>query len=305
MTYEASPIKKRKRRTQAEMDALRDGIYYLARDNQVCTVRQIYYLGVGLYWDKDTGGKRAHYNTVVRIVGELREVELLPWEWIADNTRWIRQPNMYQSAEDALDHWVGNYRRDLWAGQPTNVEVWCESDSIAGVIAPITDRYGLGLYVCRGQSSKGFVHQAAEAYRYDGRPAHVIYAGDWDPSGLAIENAIEERMHRYAGKGLSLTFERIGVTAEDVRSGRFTSHASNRADSNYRQFKKVCADAGLDPDLAVEVEAIPPFELKARLEQAIERQIDGPAWMVAREAEMSERQHLVQMKSLIEGLRYG
>ena len=247
------------------MEMLRNAIVDLAEENQVCTVRQLYYLGIGLFWDKDTDGKRANYNMIVRLAGELRENDTLPWDWISDNTRWVRQPNMYLSAEDAVDQWVGNYRRDLWADQPTNVEVWCESDSIAGVIAPITHRYGLGLYVCRGQSSKGFVREAAEAYRHDGRPAHVIYAGDWDPSGLSIENAVKERMHRYGGEGLDIRFNRVGVTASDVRSGRFTSHDSNKKDSNFKRFKQVCAAENLDPDIAVEVEAIPPHELRARL----------------------------------------
>ena len=307
MIYEASPIKrkpKRSRRTKEQMRALRAAIHDLARDHQVCTVRHIYYLGIGQFWEKDAGGKRKSYNDVVKISGQLREAGILSWDWISDNTRWVRQPNMYRSANQALDQWIGNYRRDLWAEQPRNVEVWCESDSIAGVIAPITSRYGLGLYVCRGQASKSFVREAAEAYRYDGRPAHVIYAGDWDPSGLAIEKAIEERMHQYAGKGLDLTFQRVGVTAADVHSGRFISHASNKADSNFRRFKQVCIAEGLDPDLAVEVEAIPPYELKARIEQAIEAQMDATAWLVSREAENSERQHLRQMKSLMEQIRH-
>ena len=303
MTYEASPIK-RTRRTKAQMEALRQAIVDLAEENQVCTIRHIYYLGIGLYWDKDTGGKRTNYGNVVRLSGELREKNILPWEWISDNTRWVRQPNMYLCAEHALDHWVGSYRRDLWADQPTNVEVWCESDSIAGVIAPITHRYGIGLYVCRGQSSKGFVREAAEAYRHDGRPAHIIYAGDWDPSGLSIENAVKERMHRYGGEGLEIRFNRVGVTADDVRSGRFTSHSSNKKDSNFKRFKRICHEQGLDPDVAVEVEAIPPHELRARLEQAIEQRMDGDAWMVAREAEHSEREHLLRMKALLQGSLY-
>ena len=94
MTYEARPIK-RTRRTKAQMEALRQAIVDLAEENQVCTIRHIYYLGIGLYWDKDTGGKRTNYGNVVRLSGELREKNILPWEWISDNTRWVRQPNMY------------------------------------------------------------------------------------------------------------------------------------------------------------------------------------------------------------------
>jgi DNA topoisomerase VI subunit A len=286
------------------MEALRTAIHDLARDNKVCTVRQIYYLGIGRYWDKDTGGKRKNYSMVVRLAGQMREDEQLPWHWISDNTRWVRRPNMYLSADDALETWIANYRRDLWAYQPRKVEVWCESDSIAGVIQPITLHYGVELFVCRGQSSKAYVREAAMDYKADGRPVHILYVGDWDPSGLAIENAVGERMARYGDQDAPLRFERVAVTAADVQSDRYTAHASNRKDTNFKRFESLCAEERLDANVAVEVEAIPPRELRSRLEAAIEAQMDGHEWEVAKAAEQSEIEHLHRMKSLIGGQNY-
>ena len=308
MNYQASTIKKpttkkRTRRTKKQMEALRGAIHDLARDHRVCTVRHIYYLGIGLYWDKDTGGKRNNYSNVVRLAGQMREDNLLPWDWISDNTRWVRRPSMYLSAEDALDSWVKNYRRDLMAYQPLNVEVWCESDSIAGVIEPITSRYGIELFVCRGQASKAYVREAVMYYRQDRRPVHILFVGDWDPSGIAIGAAVNERIQRYGNERVNLHFERIGVTADDVRSGRYTSHASNRRDSNFKRFKAICADERLDPGLAVEVEAIPPGELRTRLESAIEDRLDRDQWHASAVAEQSEREHLATMRTLMGDMR--
>ena len=287
---------KRTRRTKAQMQAIREGIVDLAQDHQPCTVRQIYYLGIGRYWDKDTGRSRKHYDTVVRYAGDLREAGDLPGGWIADNTRWVRQDTMYYSAADALDRWAESYRRDLWAAQPRRVEVWCESDSIAGVIDRVTRPSGVGLFVARGQASKTFVYEAVQSYRHIGKPVSIIYVGDWDPSGLAIPLSVEERIQRYGDDDLDLEFERIAVTASDVASGDLIGHSANMRDSNYRRFADHCRVMGLDPQTAVEVEAIPPERLRQRVRDALDVLAgDVDAWNATIAAERSEREIFQRM----------
>jgi hypothetical protein len=278
--------------TKAQMESLRRSIVALAEEHQPCTVRQIYYLGIGVLWDKDTGGKRTNYKRVVREVGILRETDRLPWGWIADNTRWVRQDTMYASPEDALDRWGEAYRRDLWASQPRHVEVWCESDSIAGVLDRVTRPLGVGLFVCRGQSSKTYVYEAAQAYRRIGKPVSILYVGDWDPSGLAIPLSVEGRMRRYGSGEISIELVRVAVTPEDVRGGELVvKHQVNRKDSNHRRFAEHCELMGLDPQIAVEVEALPPEELRDRLANALLGLVDDPAsWEATLAAEHSERE---------------
>ena len=106
------------RRTKTEMRMLREAIIDLAGAHRPCTVRQLYYLGIGRYWNKDTGGDRTAYRNVVRLVGDLREDGVLPWEWIADNTRWVRRDEAHGSVEEAMQWWAEGYRRDVWATQP-------------------------------------------------------------------------------------------------------------------------------------------------------------------------------------------
>ncbi len=303
MTYESRSIK-RTRRTKAEMQALRDGIHEIARDNRVCTIRQIYYLGIGRYWDKDTGGKRKNYSMVVRLAGQMREAEdgSLPWDWVADNSRYVRRPEMYLSAGDALENCIRYYRRDAWQDQPYRVEVWCESDSISGVIYDVTSKYGVGLYPCGGQSGKSFVREAAIAHRESGKPVYVIYAGDWDPSGLSIPRAVEERMQRYGHRDVQMHFSRVGVNPEDVMHGEYTSHSTNKRDPNYRRFVKACRDHDLDPDVSVEVEALPPAELRERIEDKIISLVDVDAWHSTVEAESSEREFMQQWRNQFIGL---
>ncbi|WP_432137174.1 hypothetical protein [Streptomyces sp. bgisy154] len=135
----------------------------------------MYYLGVGLLWDKDSGHSRRNYSLVVRELGHLRESGRMPWEWITDGTRMVRQETQYDTLDDALQRHVESYRRNLWASQSRRVEVWVESDSVGGVVEPVTSAWGVGLYSCRGQSSKTFVWEAAQQYTRQAKPVTVIF----------------------------------------------------------------------------------------------------------------------------------
>jgi len=94
--------------------------------------------------------------TVVRLLGEMRLDGIVPWSWIADNSRWQRVPTTYDSPRQLLEDAARTYRRDLWRSQPTYVEVWLEKDALSGVLFPITSGFGVPLMV-----SKGYLEESA------------------------------------------------------------------------------------------------------------------------------------------------
>ncbi|MEV7470154.1 hypothetical protein AB0O20_27175 [Streptomyces kronopolitis] len=290
--YSASSIK-RHRRTKAQVEALRAAICELAEAAQPCSVRHIYYLGIGLLWDKDTGHSRRNYSVVVREVGQLREAGRLPWEWITDGTRMVRQETQYDSLNDAMQRNTETYRRNLWASQSRRVEVWCESDSVGGVLLPITSAWGVGLYSCRGQSSKTFVYEAVQQYAHQGKGVTVVFCGDWDPTGRCVPRSVIERMKRYGIGDLDLEFRQIAITADDVRSGRLTTHDVNTRDVNYKRYREECLREGIDPHTAVEVEALRPGLLRQRLDKTIEGLVDDVRqWNIEFRTEEAERELL-------------
>ncbi|MFF3460540.1 hypothetical protein ACFYXH_40955 [Streptomyces sp. NPDC002730] len=253
----------------------------------------IYYLGLGLLWEKDTGKSRRNYSLVVRELGYMREHGMLPWWWITDGTRVVRQEAQYGSVEDALERLVEAYRRNLWASQSRRVEAWCESDSVAGVLLPVTSAWGVGLYSCRGQSSKTFVYEAVQEYARQDKALTVIFAGDWDPSGRSVPRSVAERMERYGEGGLDLDFQQIAVTAADVRSGQFATHDVNTADVNFKRYREECLREGIAPHTAVEVEALSPGLLRSRLSDAIEDLVDDVRqWNIQSRTEEAERELL-------------
>jgi hypothetical protein len=62
----------------------------------------------------------------------LRREGRLAYDWIADNTRWMRKPRSYDSVEDALISTAQTYRRNLWRFADEIVEVWIDDPASHG-----------------------------------------------------------------------------------------------------------------------------------------------------------------------------
>ncbi|WAP58860.1 hypothetical protein [Streptomyces sp. S465] len=62
------------------MEALREAMSSIAEGARPCSVRHVYYLGIGRLWDKDTGTSCRNYSVVVRELGYMRESGKIPWE---------------------------------------------------------------------------------------------------------------------------------------------------------------------------------------------------------------------------------
>ena len=80
------------------------------------------------------------------------------------------------------------------ADADARVEVWCESESVAGVIWPVADEWDVPLFPIKGQTSASFAHAAAMTYRDDPRPVIIYYVGDHDPAGLEIEANLAHKL---------------------------------------------------------------------------------------------------------------
>src|SRR3954454_4102214 len=108
--YVASPIK-RARASKAQMETRAEALIEIAEEMQPCTVRQAFYQATvrGLVEKTEAG-----YAKVQRLLADLRRAGDLPWHWTADNTRWHRKPQTWDSLEDALENTARTYRRSLW-----------------------------------------------------------------------------------------------------------------------------------------------------------------------------------------------
>lgn len=269
---------KRSRRTRAQMEAIRVAIFSELQETHPQTVRHVFYrlatLGVVPKQEK------LGYLTVKKQLLNMRKAGRVPWNWVADSTRWQRKPQSYGSLEEALRHTAQFYRRDIWRQAAHYVEVWCESDSIAGIIMEVTEEYDVPLMVSRGFSSATYLWAAARAIADVGKPVYVYYFGDWDPSGKIIPEVIERELRLHAPRA-EIHFHRIAVTHEQIQDLGLPTKPPK--DSNHlRDFT-----GG-----TVEIEAMPVPALLALVRACIDQHIDPHHLRITKVAEESEREFL-------------
>ena len=229
-------------------------------------------------------------RTVVRLLTDMREADAIPFEWIADNTRWMRKSTSFTGIGACLDATSTLYRRNLWAAMPVYVEVWCEKDALAGVLLTETDVYDVPLMTARGYSSLSFVHSAAQVIKAKKKPAYIFHFGDLDPSGVDASRDIEAKLRRYA-PGAEIHFERPAVTREQVERWNLPTRPTKPQDPRAKKFVGT----------SVELDAIPAAKLRELVRECIERHIDMQQLALLRIAEESERQLLSKWAGTLRG----
>jgi hypothetical protein len=251
------------------------------------TVRQVFYRLVSAGLVNKTEGE---YNqVVVRLLTKLRLDGSMPWSWITDGTRWMRKSTRYGSVEEALEETSRLYRRDYWRDLEHYVEVWLEKDALAGVLFRVTDEWGVPLMVTRGFASLSYVHNAAETIERIGKPTHIYYFGDYDPSGVEIDRNLERRLREFAPTS-DIRFERVAVRREQIDELGLPTRPTKRGANHGR---------GLHEGDSVEVDAIPPPVLLDLVRGCIERHVDPARLAVLAAAEASERQLLGGLPGLL------
>jgi hypothetical protein len=286
--YVASDIKRRERRTKVAISTIRDAICELLEDDYPQTVRQIFYaLTVRGVIKK---AEVEYQRTVVRLLTEMREAGSIPFEWIADNTRWMRKPTTFTGLEACLTRTAEGYRRNLWAAMPVYCEVWCEKDALAGVLLEETRPYDVPLMVARGYSSVSFLHSAAKAIEAHDKPAYIYHFGDLDPSGVDAARDIETKLRRYAPDA-EIHFERPAVTREQVEKWNLPTRPTKTTDTRSKKFVGT----------SVELDAIPAGQLRELVRECIGRHLDQEQLKVLRVAEDSERETLKRWAGIFSG----
>jgi hypothetical protein len=106
-------------------------LYGIVHKMRPMTVRQVFYQATVHDLVEKT---EAGYNKVQTDLVQMRRAGMLPYGWLADNTRWQRKPETFTSVEQALQDTARFYRKALWAEVDAYVEVWLEKDALAGVV---------------------------------------------------------------------------------------------------------------------------------------------------------------------------
>jgi hypothetical protein len=323
--YGARTIRRR-RRTKGEVEQLERQILDVLEQDHPQSVRHVFYRLTDPRLPEPVDKTELGYRSVQNRLKLMRRAGTVPYGWISDATRRGYHTVTYANGADFLRRHIGAYRADLWADAAAYVEVWCESRSIAGVIVDLCEELAVSLYPAGGFSSISFTYEAADFIRDTvagtGKPAHVIYIGDYDPAGVLIDQSLEAELRRHletpgldafldlvatgadpldasgglldafvdrlANGGIQLTFHRLAITEEQIVQYDLPTKPRKESDRRALHVKET-----------VEAEAMPAAMLRELLREAVEEFLPEGALEVARAAEESEREHLRRWADLM------
>jgi hypothetical protein len=219
-----------------------------------------------------------------RLAGHIR------WEWMEDRMRVARRWKGWVDPAEFLADVLGDYRRDLWQDEAQDhyVEVWLEKDALSGIFSSALERYRVVLNVGRGYDGWTSIKRAADRYNYwqcvRGADSTVLYFGDFDPSGEDMHRSLIERLGTL---GAHPEVIKIALTRDDA--GCLPGDVTKADDSRAPAF---VAKYG---DLAVELDALPVEELRARIRQGVEEHINMDALRASHRLEDEQRQEMREL----------
>jgi len=215
------------------------------------TVRQLFYILISRF-PRDYPATRAFYKRLDRYLGKIRRVNAEVHMKFIDPTRPFAVPPL----------------------RFPKIECWVEKDSIKNFIGKLAVKYRLGIQVLRGFASLSMFRRALERARKR-RVTHILYIGDFDPSGLLIDKIAEEEM--------KIKIKRIILTMEQIKRFRPPSRPVNRKDSRAKEYVEEYGDR------CWEVEALAPRTLFRLVEEKFRENVPVEFLVEAEERELAAR----------------
>jgi DNA topoisomerase VI subunit A len=282
---------KRARRKRADMDAIRAIIHKVVKADPPMTVRQVFYqLVVRGVIEKS---EAEYQQTVIRLLTDMRLDGTLPFAWIVDESRRRRVTQTFDSVDDALVSTAKFYRRSALRVCDDYLEIWCEKEALSGALWEATSEYDVPLLVSKGMPSitllYGTAQQIARAARA-GKHSFIYQFGDHDPSGVLIPRTIASRLNELCEKlrCRAPVVKRIALTESHINEFNLPTRPTKRDGNRHAQSFE---------GNSVELDALPPRELRRMVTEVIERHISQRALDTVRAAEESERDIIYALRN--------
>lgn len=245
----------------------------------VMTLRQCFYVLVS---EAAIPNADTSYKSLSRLTAEARREGWFPS--FVDGTREIFQYQTWDGLEDALGETARVYRRDRTEGQPWQVWIGGEKRTLARQLQSWFGDYGFPIVVCAGYASQTLCDDVRGQIEEDARPAVLIYAGDFDPSGEDIARDFVFRVDAFD------EVVRVAVTGDQIKQLGLPSLAGKRTDSRAARF--VARHGQL---VQVEVEAVHPDTLRELYQGQVDAFWDASEYQSVLAQERTERGALEEL----------
>lgn len=204
---------------------------------------------------------------------------------LIDQGRGVEVAASWDGPREALDALLAQYRRDRTAGQAWSVYLGVEKQGLVELLKDWFGERGLPILALRGFSSQSFIEEVVGDVASRQRPAVLLYGGDWDPSGEAIDRDFIQRCN-----GCWSQVHRIALTADQVQAWGLPEMPGKHRDSRAGQF--IARHGHL---AQVELDAVPPERLRELFETALAPYWNDSTYQAVRAQEDEDREVLRQI----------
>jgi hypothetical protein len=247
------------------------------------TLRQLFYRLVSEQMITNT---TSSYQSLSRITARAREAGAFPH--FVDQGRKIEREVTFEGAADAVDRLARDYyRRDRTEGQPYSLFLGVEKRGIVEQLRSWFGHLGLPIVAMGGFGSVTLLHDLELELRGSDRPAILVYAGDFDPSG---ESIIANAAQRCAG--FDLTILQIALNQEQVAVHNLPINEGKPKDPRAAGFRRKYGRL-----MQVELDALPPDVLRQLYASAIAEYWDDDVYTYTMIQEGEERERLIKLAS--------
>ncbi len=236
------------------------------------TLRQLFYRLVAAEILPNT---QVAYQTLSHRTAEARRKGWFPA--LIDRTRSIHR---YRTFEDPAEArlWLRRiYRRDRTEGQVFSIYLAVEKAGILEQLEAWFGDLGVPILALGGYTSQTYVDEIVADAEKQGRPAVLIYAGDFDPSGEDIQRDFLERTACFD------EVARVALTAEQIEEYDLPEQMGKATDTRAGSF--VARHGRL---VQVELDALPPDVVRELFTEAVARYWNDEAYRAVLAQEENE-----------------
>jgi len=190
--------------------------------------------------------------------------------------------------------------------QPFHLQLFGEKSSLRTVLSPLAQKHEADLFLAKGDMSDPLIYACAEAAAADGRPTHILYFSDCDPSGWNMPIVLARKLSALKEGGwfpaLNIQVHRallrpdqvreLGLPSTPLKAGESRADAWFRATGAYQtELDALTAKPALLKRLAVEaIEQFYDSTLYGRVYRA------KAAWRAEAQAVLDEHDELAQAR---------
>ena len=227
-------------------DILRRAVEIVNSYDTGVTLRQLYYrlVSEGLM-----PNRQQSYKTLSAKTAAARREGWFPA--LIDRTRDIERFDTWESPEHALDWLTKIYRRPRDEGQEWSIYIGVEKHGLTTQLMAWFANLGIPVMALGGYSSQTFVDVVANDVHGQKRKSVLLYAGDFDASGMDIDRDFIERAHIFDET------VRVALTADIVRDYNLPPMPGKAEDSRSARFMLEHGEL-----VQVELDALAPNDLR-------------------------------------------